>query len=57
MNEEKLKELEAKAKNKAFRKSLKKIMKELDKFGWDDQDKMIRMSASYVSRFALSFQA
>lgn len=51
MNNEKLKELETKAKNKAFHKSLKKIMKELDKFGWDDQVKMAKMINAYVSLF------
>lgn len=51
MNEEKLKELEAKSKNKAFRKSLKKIMKELDKLGMDDQAKMAKMINAYVSLF------
>lgn len=36
-------------KNKVFRKSLKKMLKELDKFPQDDQAKMVKMLASYCS--------
>lgn len=50
MNEE-TKKLEAKAKNKAFRKSLKKIMKEFDKLGWDDQTKIAKMISVYTNLF------
>ena len=36
-----------KVKNKDFRKSLKKMLKELDKLEWSNQAKMIKMLASY----------
>lgn len=36
-------------KNKVFRKSLKKMLKELDKLPLDDQAKMVKMLASYCS--------
>ena len=38
-----------KVKNKAFRKSLKKMLKELNKLPQDDQAKMVKMLASYCS--------
>lgn len=40
-----------KIKEKDFRKSLKKIMKELDKFEMDDQAKIAKMINAYVSLF------
>lgn len=36
-------------KNKVFRKSLKKMLKELNKLPIDDQAKMVKMLASYCS--------
>ena len=42
-----------KVKNKAFRKSLKKMLKELDKLPIDDQAKMVKMLASYCSMRAI----
>ena len=36
-----------KVKNKDFRKSLKKMLKELNKLPQDDQAKMVKMLASY----------
>ena len=45
MNEDQ--KIVAKAKNKAFRKSLKKMVKELDKLGANDQAKIVKMLASY----------
>lgn len=45
MNEDQ--KIVAKAKNKAFHKSLKKMIKELDKLEWSDQAKMVKMLASY----------
>ena len=38
-----------KVKNKVFRKSLKKMLKKLNKLPQDDQDKMVKMLASYCS--------
>lgn len=38
-----------KVKNKDFRKSLKKMLKELNKLPQDDQAKMVKMLASYCS--------
>ena len=38
-----------KAKEKDFRKSLKKMLKELNKLPQDDQAKMVKMLASYCS--------
>lgn len=45
MNEDQ--KIVAKAKNKAFRKSLKKMVKELGKLEVNDQAKMVKMLASY----------
>ena len=42
-----------KVKNKDFRKSLKKMLKELNKLPQDDQDKMVKMLASYCSMRAI----
>lgn len=42
-----------KVKNKVFRKSLKKMLKELNKLPQDDQDKMVKMLASYCSMRAI----
>lgn len=47
MNEDQ--KIVAKAKNKAFIKSLKKMLKKLNKLPIDDQDKMVKMLASYCS--------
>lgn len=38
-----------KVKNKVFRKSLKKMLRELNKLTQDDQAKMVKMLASYCS--------
>ena len=42
-----------KVKNKDFRKSLKKMLKELNKLPQDDQAKMVKMLASYCSMRAI----
>ena len=42
-----------KKKEKDFRKSLKKMLKELDKLPIDDQAKMVKMLASYCSMRAI----
>lgn len=42
-----------KVKNKNFRKSLKKMLKELNKLPIDDQTKMVKMLASYCSMRAI----
>lgn len=42
-----------KVKNKDFRKSLKKMLKELNKLPLDDQAKMVKMLASYCSMRAI----
>ena len=51
MNEDQ--KIVAKAKNKDFIKSLKKMLKELNKLPQDDQDKMVKMLASYCSMRAI----
>lgn len=38
-----------KVKEKDFRKSLKKMLKKLNKLPLDDQDKIVKMLASYCS--------
>ena len=50
MNEDQ--KIVAKAKNKAFRKSLKKMVKELDKLVVNDQAKIVKMLASYCGLVA-----
>ncbi|QPI03677.1 hypothetical protein [Campylobacter concisus] len=42
-----------KIKEKDFRKSLKKMLKELNKLPIDDQAKMVKMLASYCSMRAI----
>ena len=42
-----------KKKEKDFRKSLKKMLKELNKLPQDDQAKMVKMLASYCSMRAI----
>ena len=42
-----------KVKNKNFRKSLKKMLKKLNKLPIDDQAKMVKMLASYCSMRAI----
>nr|DAS03335.1 MAG TPA: Transcriptional repressor, ovate [Caudoviricetes sp.] len=44
---------EGKIREKDFRKSLKKMLKELDKLPIDDQAKMVKMLASYCSMRAI----
>lgn len=43
------KEEKIKIKEKDFRKSLKKMLKKLNKLPLDDQDKIVKMLASYCS--------
>ena len=45
--------LAVKVKNKDFRKSLKKMLKEINKLPIDDQVKMVKMLASYCSMRAI----